>query len=220
MDKTAIPNVMPGYRTGGVMRPVDPVAPPLTGLKDYLLIVPLPEAMRSRVIQLRQQFQDSYGSSSATFLKPHVALLRFSQLEAQEEKIARKLQWIAMGIRPFRGEIDGFGSFPTHSIHLRLGQQPFHELLRELRAVQGLIKYDKDHKPHFITEPFLPVASRLQPWQYEKGWAAYRHKHFTGKFLAEGMLLLGRKKIQSGYQVIGNYPFLNLPVQTAQGQLF
>ncbi len=66
-------------------------------------------------------------------------------------------------------------------------------LVKEVRQLQRLLKYDKDRKPHFIDEPFITIASRLQPWQYEQGWLEYSHRQFTGRFLADGMLLLKKK---------------------------
>ena len=43
---------------------------------------------------------------------------------------------------------------------------------------------NKDNKPHFMNDPHLTVARKLLPWQYEKGWLDYSHRHFTGRFIA------------------------------------
>jgi hypothetical protein len=74
-------------------------------------------------------------------------------------------------------------------------------------------------------EPYIAVARKLQPWQYEKGWLEYSNKHFTGRFIADGMLLLKRPASETDgprmkYQVVERFQFQNLPVVTKQGDLF
>jgi hypothetical protein len=74
-------------------------------------------------------------------------------------------------------------------------------------------------------EPHIPVARKLLHWQYEKGWLEYSNKHFTGRFIADGMLLLKRLAGDAGslrmkYQVVERFQFQNLPVVTKQGDLF
>jgi hypothetical protein len=63
---------------------------------------------------------------------------------------------------------------------------------------------------------------KLKPWQYEKGWLEYSQKHFTGKFIADAMLLLKRLPNEKPWKIAGRFEFQNLPVSTAgtQGILF
>jgi hypothetical protein len=85
------------------------------------------------------------------------------------------------------------------------------------------MKLNDDNKPHFILEPHIPVARKLLPWQYEKGWLEYSNKHFTGRFIADGMLLLKRPVDEIDnyrYQIVEKFQFQNLPVVTKQGELF
>jgi hypothetical protein len=83
-----------------------------------------------------------------------------------------------------------------------------------------LMTLNKDNKPHFINDPHLAVARRLLHWQYEKGWLDYSHRHFTGRFIADGMLLLKRRVGSKSYQIVQRFEFMNLPVATRQGELF
>ncbi|MEO7307107.1 MAG: hypothetical protein ABIR78_00790, partial [Ferruginibacter sp.] len=85
---------------------------------------------------------------------------------------------------------------------------------------QRLMKFDNDNKPHFILEPHLTIARKLLPWQYEQGWLEYSHKHFTGRFIADSMLLLKRPVGELKYQILRRFEFQNLPVATKQGELF
>jgi hypothetical protein len=82
------------------------------------------------------------------------------------------------------------------------------------------MKLNDDNKPHFIMEPHVTIARRLLPWQYEKGWLEYSHKHFTGRFIADAMLLLKRPVGELKYEIAQRFEFQNLPVNTTQGELF
>jgi hypothetical protein len=71
-----------------------------------------------------------------------------------------------------------------------------------------------------MDEPCIAIARKLLPWQYEKGWLEYSHKHFTGRFIADSMLLLKRRSADRSWQIAGRFEFMNLPVTTKQGELF
>ena len=153
--------------------------------------------------------------------KPHMALVRFVTWSMLEEKISNKFRHIAMGITPFKIEIKDYGSFPSHTIFLNVNtREPVQQLIRELRTTQKLMKADPDHDPLFMTEPFIPIARKLLPWQFEKGWLEYSHKHFSAKMIADGMLLLKRPLGDKSYQVVQRFEFQNMPVSTKQGELF
>ncbi len=79
---------------------------------------------------------------------------------------------------------------------------------------------NKEHKPHFIEESHLTICRQLKPWQYEQGWLEYSHRHFSGRFIADSMLLLKRPAGEKGYQIAKRFEFQNLPVSTKQGSLF
>ena len=83
------------------------------------------------------------------------------------------------------------------------------------------MKLNNDNKPHFILEPHLTIARKLQPWQYEKGWLEYSNKNFTGRFIADGMLLIKRSMDEKKYQIVKRFEFQNLPgTSFMQGNLF
>jgi len=82
------------------------------------------------------------------------------------------------------------------------------------------MKLNDDNKPHFILEPHLTIARKLLPWQYEKGWLEYSHRHFTGRFIADAMLLLKRPVGELKYEIARRFEFQNLPVGIKQGDLF
>lgn len=190
-------------------------------INEYQLILSPHEELRNRVLQLRAAFADTYQATIPAG-KPHLTLVRFTQLALMEERILQRLRTIAMGFCPFKVELKDFGSLPTHSIFINVTSKlPIRGLVTEIKDVQRLLKLDKDNKPHFPDEPNLLIARKLLPWQYEKGWLEYSNRSFTGKFIADGMLLLKRRRgAAAGWQIAERFAFQNLPVSTKQGELF
>jgi 2'-5' RNA ligase len=188
---------------------------------EYQLVLNPHEELRSRILQVKKDFYDTYHAQTAQWGRPQVTIARFTQLALMEERIVQRLKTIAMGFCPFKVELKDFGSFPSHTIFINvISKLPVRELSKEIRDVQALMKLDKDHKPHFIDEPYFTIASKLLPWQYEKGWLEYSSKHFTGRFIADSMLLLKRREGDRAWQIAERLEFQNLPVTTRQGELF
>ncbi len=188
---------------------------------EYQLILSPHEELGNKIRQARAAFHETYETSSVLGGKPNLTLVRFTQLALLEERIVQRLRTIAMGYCPFKVELKDFGSLPTHSIFINVTSKlPIRALVKEVREAQRLMKLDKEHKPHFIDEPNLLIARGLLPWQYEKGWLEYSNKSFTGRFIADGMLLLRRRAGDKAWQIVERFTFQNLPVTTRQGELF
>jgi 2'-5' RNA ligase len=137
-----------------------------------------------------------------------------------EERIANRLKMIAMAMPAFKVELKDFGSFPSHTIYVNIESKAgIQMLVKSLKPAQTLLK-TKEQKPHFLEEFHITVARKLLPWQYEKAWLEYSHKHFTGRFIANSMLLLRRPEGHKSYQPVQKFEFLNMPVVTTQGKLF
>ena len=195
---------MPGYR-----------------YNEYLLVLNPHEELRNKIMQVKKEFNDKYKSATALYSKPHIALVNFVQFEMMEERIVNRLKAIAMGYTPFKIELKDFGSFPSHTIFINVDtKMQVQNLAKELRPAQQLLTLNKDNKPHFIDDPYIVVARKLTPWQYEQGWMEYSHKHFTGRFIADSMLLIKRRVGDKAYQIVQRFEFMNLPVTTKQGELF
>ncbi len=188
---------------------------------EYLLILNPHEELRNKIKEVKQKFSDDYKAPNALWGKPHVTLAKFAQLEMMEERIINRLKIVAMSYHPIKVELKDFGSFPSHTIYINITtKEPIRNLVREIKPWQKLLKLNDDHKPHFIDEPHLTIAQKLKPWQYESAWLEYSQKNFTGRFIADSMLLLKRKMGDMGYQIAARLEFQNLPVNTKQGELF
>ena len=194
---------------------------------EYLLVLGPHEELSDRIMKVKEGFSTAYRSDHARWGKPQITLVNFVQYGMMEERIINRLRTVAMGFPPFKVELKDYGSFPSHTIYITVTSKlPVQNLVKEIRTDgQRLMKLNDEHKPHFILEPHLTIARKLKPWQYEKGWLEYSHKHFTGRFIAAGMTLLRRPEGEPDgyrvkYQAVERFDFQNLPVATKQGELF
>ncbi len=189
---------------------------------EYLLVLNPHEDLRNKIMHVKQTFYEKYKSSVALFSKPHVALVSFTQYQMNEERLVNRLKTIAMGFKPVKIELRDYGSFPAHTIYIQVvSKLPIQNLVKQIRTeAQKLMKFDDEHKPHFMLEPYITIARKLQPWQYEKGWLEFSHRHFTGRFIADAMLLLKRPVGEIKYEIAARFEFENLAVGVAQGALF
>lgn len=187
---------------------------------EYLLVLAPHEDLRNKITQVKKDFGEKYKAQANIGGTPHITLAIFTQRQMMEEKLLNRLKNIAMGFYPFKVELKDYGSFPTHTIYINVATKvEIQKLVKNLHEAQRLMK-SADIKPHFITEPYIPLARKLLPWQYEQGFLEMSHRHFTGKFIADGMLLLRRRQGDKAYQIVQRLEFLNLPVITKQGDLF
>lgn len=189
---------------------------------EYQLILAPHEALRNKIRDLRQEFNTAFKMETQSKGRCSILLCSFMQYEMMEERIRSRMHAIAMGTTPFKVELKDFASFPAHSIYIQVASRlPVQQLVKEIRQQsQKLLKLNEENKPHFILEPHLTLAARLKPWQYEKAWLEYSQKHFSGKFIADSMILLRRPVGEFQYQIREKFNFENMPVTTRQGSLF
>ena len=203
---------------------MQPAITTLPGYKvnEYLVVVSPHEELWNKIQKVKEEFGEAYQSANARWSKPHLVLVSFTQYAMMEERIINRLHQVAMAQYPFKVELKNFGSFPSHTIYINVTSKvPIQSLVKEIRQDgQRLMKLNDENKPHFMMEPHLTIARKLKPWQYEKGWLEYSNKHFTGRFIANKMLLLKRPVGELKYQVAGRLDFQNLPVTIKQGELF
>ena len=189
-------------------------------MNEYKLVIPLPEPLEQKIHQIRKDFSSTYQYRT-DLGRPHLTLVMFSQLEMMEERILAKLKTIGMGARPFKLELQDFGSYPAHTIFIHVPtREPVKELMQSVRDIQRILRTDIDHKAYFLTDPVIAIARKLKPWQYEKAWLEYSHRQFTGRCIAESLLLLKRKEGSGSWQIVQRIELQDLPVQAKQQQLF
>jgi len=204
---------------------------PIEGYKysEYLLVLDPHEYLREKINQVKKDFSEKYNAPTTISSKPYIILANFVQFEIREAPLLNRLKSITMCHSPFKVVLKDYGSFPSHTIYINIeSKQQVKNLVTELKPAQQLMALNKDNKAHFIDNPYLTIARKLLPWQYEKGWLNYSNSYFTGSFIAEEMLLLKRPleirddgSFQAGkYKMIQQFRFMNLPVNTKQGEIF
>jgi 2'-5' RNA ligase len=190
-------------------------------INEYMIVLHPPEDLRGKIGQIKKEFSETYKTGISGPGKSHIMLAGFSQYAMMEERVVNRLKTVAMGFRPFKVELKDFGSYPSHSIYINITtKEPVRNLVKEIKGFQQLLKLNKDQKAHFLDDPNILIARRLIPWQYEKGWQEFSHRQFTGRFVADSMLLVKRRQGEKAWQIVERMEFMNLPVTTRQGELF
>lgn len=202
----------------------DTITPSIPGYRvyEYMLVLRPHVELQGRILHLKQEFSEKYKTAETARSRTWIPLVHFTQRAMLEERIINRLRNVAMGFPPFKTELKDFGSFPSHTICINVTSTiPIQQLVKAVRSnCQRLMKMSAEQKPHFILEPHITIARKLSPEQYEKGWLEYSHRHFTGRFIAEEMMLFKRAEGESRYQPVTTFSFDNLPVLTKQGELF
>ena len=191
-------------------------------VNEYLLVLSPHEELWNKIQKVKEEFAVEYKSDHARWGKPHLPLANFVQYEMMQERLVNRLRIVAMGATPFKVELRDFGSFPTHTIYINVVTKvPVQKLVKSIKHESNrLMTLNKDNKPYLPEEPHITIARKLLSWQYEKGWLEYSNKNFTGRFIADNMVLLRRPVGEIKYQVIRKFEFQNMPVMTKQGELF
>lgn len=196
---------MPGYR-----------------VYEYLVVLPLAEALRQKVMMVRKSFSDSYKTPMNWMSKPYIGLAKFKQYAMMEERLLNRLRTVTMGHHPFKVQLQNFGSFPSHTIYIGVANKgPVQELVKSIRSeAQRLMKSSDTEKPYFMLEPTVTIANKLKPWQYEQGWAEYSQKSFSGQCIADAVLVLKRPEGGVAWQIVERMELKNMPVLVKQGDLW
>lgn len=186
---------------------------------EYRLIIPLSEALQESVTQIRRDLHEKYRISPSFELKPSLAVLHFHAYEGTEARLLERIQQAATRVDAFYIELQNYAA-SSGTIYIDvLTRHHFHELTRELKVVKSLIAIP-DHDPHFINEPQLLIAQNLKPFQFTRMWMDCEHMQFTGKFAADGMLLMRRSITHNRYEEIKRFEFSCLAYCIKQGILF
>jgi len=191
-------------------------------LQDYKIVIVPHAELANKITEARKEFQEKYKIEKPITSRPDITLVTYKQAPASEQRIISHLKPIAMGAPAFKVEVKNYGSYPSHTIFLNVPTKlPLQAIRNQIRTEAGrFMKVDNDTKPHFIDDFHFTLGRKLAPWQYEQAWLEYSHRHFTGRFIADRMLFLRRKKGEYKYQILESFDFQNLAIETKQGELF
>jgi 2'-5' RNA ligase len=187
---------------------------------EYRLIVPLSEALQQTVMQVRKDLHDRYRIPIPFELKPSLTILHCHAYEGMEARLIERMQQVATRNSSFKVELQNFAAYPSHTIYIHVAtRSPFNDLAKELKVVKSLTKVP-DHDPHFINEPHLLVGQRLKPFQFTRMWMDCEHTEFTGRFIANSMVLMKRSATGTNYEELRRFEFASLADSIKQGSLF
>jgi 2'-5' RNA ligase len=190
-------------------------------VNEYLLVVNLHEDIYNRIMQIKQNFAEKFDYGLAKKTYPHITLIHFLLHSMNEDRMVHRIRNIVEMHEPFKVELHGYGSFPAHTIYINVfAKHKMVNLVKSIRSLQKWMKPDNEHKPHFILEPHLTVARKLQAPQYEKAWIEYEHEPFSAAFMANDLLLLKRKPGEH-YSTVAKFSLEGKSVsETIQSSLF
>jgi 2'-5' RNA ligase len=179
-------------------------------LNEYSLVIQPNDDTSEKINAIKKSFAKNYECPQAFHSKPHITLLKFTQCGINEQNIVGKIKQIVQQNPPIQIKINGFGSLPTHTIYANVEtKNSFVEMGKSLKPIQSFLKLDKENKPHFITEPYIIIARKLLPWQFEKAWLEYSNTHFTKGFIVNDVVLLKRPTTDKGFSVAARFELLN-----------
>lgn len=163
-------------------------------IQEYLLVIKISEGLSNKLIQIKQSFATKFLNESAIKIRPQILILSFSLAESNETNLIHRMRTVIKMHAPFSIELNGYGSFPTHTIYVNVvAKQKILQLVKTLRQLQKWMKADKNKQPYFIVAPYITIACKLLSWQYEKAWNELRYANFSAMLMAEQLVLLKRK---------------------------
>jgi hypothetical protein len=109
MKQRDLSNTTPGYK-----------------IYEYLLVLNPHEALRDKIMRVKQYFFDTIKIQQPYTGKPHITLVNFVQYQMMEERLLNRLQTIAMGCPPVKIELKDYGSFPSHTIYINITSKGTH----------------------------------------------------------------------------------------------
>jgi len=189
-------------------------------MREYLLVIDIPEALRHKIEKAREELMTNYAVRQPKTGRPHVGLVRFTAFQQQEQKIVDRILLITLSQQPFLVEFSDYGGYPMHSIYIQVRtKEKIKALVKSYKAVRPLLKTNGE-APHFLDDPVIPLAARMDKDVYVQAMKEYSGKHFSGRFVASSVLLLSRGNKQERYQVVRRFGMDNLPIGIHQGALF
>lgn len=187
-------------------------------LQEYILALQPHEDLCSRISTIRTKLAEKYKIALPANSQSHITLAHFFAHDMVEEKIVQRLHNMTMSITPFKVELCDYGAYPSHSVYINIAtRSTVQNLVKELKRLKPLMQVP-DHDPHFITEPHLVLLQKLKPMQFINIWMECEHTSFSGRFIADTIVLL--KRSAYGYETVKQIQLVNMPVAAKQGELF
>ena len=189
-------------------------------LYEYQVVIDIPAALRKRIETDRQQITENYGIVQPPAGRPHISLVRFMAVKKMENKITLQLQQVAMAAKPFTVVLRDYDGYPMHAVFIQIdNQQKVLDLIKNLKSARRLMKAGGD-EPHFLLDPQMVLAGRLENDTYIRIMKEYQHKKFAADFVADAFLLLRGNDDEKRGELVKRCEFAFVPEKKPQGVLF
>jgi 2'-5' RNA ligase len=189
-------------------------------LQQYLLVLQLSPMLAQQIQTIKQQFATAYNCKQVLYSKPYITLVSFMQYGINNNKIIQHIANIAAITKPIHITIEGFASFPAHTIYANIAtQNAIVQLVKALKVLQPFTSLHKFSKGHYITTPHISIARNLLPWQYEQAWLHYSHEHFVSGGMLQKVVLLQKAATKSSvYNILQTFSLQGKAVAYTQQQ--
>jgi 2'-5' RNA ligase len=189
-------------------------------INEYRLVIPLSSDLQEKISAQRRRLHEKYKVKLPFEIPPSLTILKCHAFEKTEPRLIERFQQVTLAADPFLVELGDYAAYPSHTIYIHVPtRSPFSDLVKELKKMKWLMNIH-GHEPHFIPEPHLIVAQQLKPMQFINMWLECEHSGFSGRFLADHLLLMKRTPERRSYEEACRLGFLSLPQEIKQGSLF
>jgi 2'-5' RNA ligase len=162
-------------------------------LKLYFVALVPEGAVFDKVLALKKEVYERFGSRAALRSPPHVTLhMPFQWQEEKEGRLVKSLDALAKQYESMELVLEDFAAFPPRVIYLKVIEN---EALSKLQgAVQKNAKTDWHLYPKADSRPFKPhmtIAFRdLSKPRFFEAWDEFQHRKFSARFNIHDLCLL------------------------------
>lgn len=166
----------------------------------YMLLIQPHEALCDTIQDLRVQLHTTYHTETLMKTKPGILLAKFTAYSANEQYICQLMQQAYNYTAPLCIELDGVGSYPMHTIYLKVkNTNDVKGLQKKLKAKSRYLKAG-DEDPYFPDVAVITIANKISKDIYQKAIIEYEQKNFNARFMANEIILLRKNNDADFYR--------------------
>lgn len=159
----------------------------------FIAVVP-PVELQTRVIRLKEEVRDKFGSKQALNSPPHITLhMPFKWKPKKIDLLIDSLAKVAGGYEPFEIQLRGFNAFPPRVIYIDvIPNDELRELQMQITSMarRQLGLDNADYKSRGF-HPHMTIAFRdLKKAKFQAAWEYFANKEFEETFSVKCLSLL------------------------------
>lgn len=158
----------------------------------YFIALLPPEDLNGRIIELKKEFAQKYGSKRGLRLPAHITLqIPFKMEEENEPDLITALENFVGDEKTFEIEVSGFGHFSKRAVFVDvITKQVVTEFFERLQQVISANLDLKDHEKTYNLHPHITIATRdLHKKNFQTAWEDFRNRKFEDSFVADSLTL-------------------------------